>query len=227
MAIAKANASIQREPVQLAPQKGFGQVSWKTPIEKNAFEISVAEKADLLKAVAEAALKEGASFVDSGLFLVNEQKYFASTDGSYIDQDVHRIWPNATATVVDKTTGKFETRDGLSAPDGHGLGVPLGPAGRAQSPGPWYHLRPVLRHGGGPAGRGPARQGQAHRQVGRGRAGTTWCSIPATSGSPFTSRWGTRSSWTACWATRPTTPAPASPRSTSGRPRASSTAAST
>lgn len=49
VAIAKANASIQKEPVQLAPQKGFGQVSWKTPIEKNAFEISVAEKADLLK----------------------------------------------------------------------------------------------------------------------------------------------------------------------------------
>src|SRR5688500_1122701 len=120
VAIAKANAASQREPVELAPQSGFGVVSWRAPIEKNAFEISVAEKADLLKAVAEAALKEGASFVDSGLFLVNEQKYFASTDGSYIDQDVHRIWPNATATVVDKTSGKFETRDGLSAPMGMG-----------------------------------------------------------------------------------------------------------
>ena len=50
VAIAKANAAIQREPVRLAPQAGFGVVSWRTPIEKNAFEISVAEKADLLKA---------------------------------------------------------------------------------------------------------------------------------------------------------------------------------
>jgi TldD protein len=134
-AIAKANGSIQKEPVVLAAQKGFGQVSWKTPIEKNAFEISVAEKADLLKAVAEAALKEGASFVDSGLFLVNEQKYFASTDGSYIDQDVHRIWPNATATVVDKATGKFETRDALSAPMGMGWEyLSARPAGRIAGP---------------------------------------------------------------------------------------------
>ncbi|HSE53550.1 MAG TPA: DNA gyrase modulator, partial [Gemmatimonadales bacterium] len=135
VAIAKANAAIQREPVKLAPQRGFGVVSWRTPIEKNAFEISVAEKADLLKAVAEAALKEGASFVDSGLFLVNEQKYFASTDGSYIDQDVHRIWPNATATVVDKTTGKFETRDGLSAPMGMGWEyLSARPAGKVAGP---------------------------------------------------------------------------------------------
>jgi TldD protein len=151
VAIAKANAAIQREPVKLAPQSGFGEVSWRTPIEKNAFEISVAEKADLLKAVAEAALKEGASFVDSGLFLVNEQKYFASTDGSYIDQDVHRIWPNATATVVDKTSGKFETRDGLSAPMGMGWEyLSARPAGKVAGPmvttyGQYYDMVEDLR----------------------------------------------------------------------------------
>ena len=38
------------------------------------------------------AMKAGASFVNSMLFLVNEKKYFASTDGSYIDQDIHRLW---------------------------------------------------------------------------------------------------------------------------------------
>jgi TldD protein len=157
VAIAKANAAIQKEPVQLAPQKGFGQVSWKTPIEKNAFEISVAEKADLLKAVAEAALAAGASFVDSGLFLVNEQKYFASTDGSYIDQDVHRIWPNATATVVDKTSGKFETRDGLSAPMGMGWEyLSARPAGRVVGPtattyGQYYDMVEDLRAAAGHA----------------------------------------------------------------------------
>src|SRR3546814_18987962 len=50
------------------------------------------------------------------LFLVNEQKYFASTDGSYIDQDVHRIWTPMTVTGIDKASGKFRTREGLSAP---------------------------------------------------------------------------------------------------------------
>ncbi len=34
VAIAKANAQLMKEPVQLAPQKGFGEVSWKAPIKK-------------------------------------------------------------------------------------------------------------------------------------------------------------------------------------------------
>lgn len=120
VAIAKANSRLQTEPVQLAPQRGYGEVTWRTPIEKNAFEVSIKEKADLLAAVGDAALKAGASYIFTGLFLVNEQKYFASTDGSYIDQDVHRTWPNFQVTVVDKETGKFETRDALSAPVGMG-----------------------------------------------------------------------------------------------------------
>ena len=120
VAIAKENARLQSEPVQLAPQKGYGEVSWKTPIEKNGFEVPIREKTDLLLAVNAAAMKNGASFIDSALFLVNEQKYFASTDGSYIDQDIHRIWPTFTVTKIDSQTGKFERRDALSAPRGMG-----------------------------------------------------------------------------------------------------------
>src|SRR5580698_2356699 len=120
VAIAKENARLQSEPVQLAPQKGYGEVSWKTPIEKNGFEVPIKEKAGLLLAVNAAAMKGGASWVNSALFLVNEQKYFASTDGSYIDQDIHRIWPTFTVTKTDDKTGKFETRDSLSAPLGIG-----------------------------------------------------------------------------------------------------------
>ena len=48
VAIAKANAKLMKEPVQLAPQKGFGEVSWKAPIKKNAFEVPIKEKVDLL-----------------------------------------------------------------------------------------------------------------------------------------------------------------------------------
>lgn len=119
-AIAKANARIQTAPVQLAPTPGVGEVSWRTPIKKNAMEVPIADKVNLLMSVNDAALGAGASFVNSLLFLVNEQKYFASTDGSYIDQDVHRIWAPMTVTAVDTTTGKFRSREGLSAPMGLG-----------------------------------------------------------------------------------------------------------
>jgi TldD protein len=118
--VAKVNAKIAEEPVKLAPQKGYGEVSWKTPIIKNGFEVSIAEKVDLLLSVNDVAMRNGASFVTSSLFLVNEQKYFASTEGSYIDQDIHRIWPTFTVTKTDKQSGKFETRDALSAPMGMG-----------------------------------------------------------------------------------------------------------
>lgn len=120
VAIAKENSRLLTEPVQLAPQKGYGEVSWKTPIEKNAFEVPVKEKVDLLLGVNDAAMKNGANYVNSILFLVNEQKYFASSDGSYIDQDIHRIWPTFFITKIDAKTGKFETRNALSAPTGMG-----------------------------------------------------------------------------------------------------------
>jgi TldD protein len=120
VAIAKVNSKLQNEPVQLAPQKGYGEVSWKTPIEKNGFEVPVKDKVDLLISANNVALTNGATFINNSLFLINEQKYFASTDGSYIDQDIHRIWPTFTVTKTDKKSGKFETRNSLSAPMGMG-----------------------------------------------------------------------------------------------------------
>jgi len=135
VAIAKANSKIQQEPVQLAPNPGYGEVAWKTPITKNAFDVPISEKVDLLMAVNAAAMKNGANYVNSFLFLVNEQKYFASTDGSYIDQDVHRIWPNFTVTAIDPTKGKFQNRDAFSAPMGMGWEyMSASPAGKIKTP---------------------------------------------------------------------------------------------
>jgi TldD protein len=118
--IAKANSKFQKEPVKLAPEKGHGEVSWKTPIKKNGFEVPVKDKVDLLIAANAKAMEKGASFVNSLMFLVNEQKYFASTEGSYIDQDVHRTWPSFTVTMIDRASGQFKNRSAFSAPVGMG-----------------------------------------------------------------------------------------------------------
>lgn len=120
VAIAKANSKIQKEDVVLAPVKSHGEVSWKTPIVKDFKDVPVAEKVDLLLSANKAAMDNGANFVNSALFMVNEQKYFASTDGSYIDQDVHRIWPTFGVTAIDRSAGKFKSRQALSAPMGLG-----------------------------------------------------------------------------------------------------------
>lgn len=135
-AIAKANSKFQTAPVQLAPTKGVGEVSWATPIKKNAMQVPVKDKVDLLLAVNNAALKAGADYVNSVMFLVNEQKYFASTDNSYIDQDIHRIWTPMQVTAIDKKSGKFRTRSELSAPMGMGYEyLDAKPSGKLKLPG--------------------------------------------------------------------------------------------
>ncbi|MES2062925.1 MAG: TldD/PmbA family protein [Bacteroidota bacterium] len=120
VAVAKANAKLGSAPVQLAPQKGYGEVSWKTPIEKSAFEVPIKEKVDLLLGANAAAVSGGANFVNSMIFAVNEQKYFASTDGSYIDQDIHRLFPSFTVTKIDSASNSFQTRRSISSPVGMG-----------------------------------------------------------------------------------------------------------
>jgi TldD protein len=118
--IAKANSKFQKEPVKLAATPSYGQVSWKTPIVKNGFEVPVKDKVDLLMAANAKAMEKGASFVNSAILLVNEQKYFASSEGSYIDQDVYRIYPTFGVTMIDRATGQFKNRQALSAPVGMG-----------------------------------------------------------------------------------------------------------
>lgn len=120
VAVAKANSKIQTEEVILAPAKGYGEISWASPIEQNAMSVPVSEKVDMLLDANNQAMQNGADYITNVLFSVNEQKYFASTEGSYIDQDVHRIWPFMNVTAINKQTGKFKNRQGLGAPVGMG-----------------------------------------------------------------------------------------------------------
>jgi TldD protein len=63
VAIAKANAKLQLEPVQLAPVKGVGEVAWATPFKKDWRAVPVKDKADMLIAANKAGLEAGASFM--------------------------------------------------------------------------------------------------------------------------------------------------------------------
>jgi TldD protein len=118
--IAKANRKVNAEPVRLAPVDPFVGV-WNTPVNKNPFDIPLQPKIDLLLQIHEIALKvPGASFVSAALQFVNEQKYFASSEGSHIEQSLIRSYPSFTVTAVDRSTGKFYARNALTAPMGMG-----------------------------------------------------------------------------------------------------------
>ncbi len=206
VAVAIANSKIQPNTVQLAPQKGYGEVSWKTPIEKNAFEVPVKDKVDLLLQVNGIAMDGGASFINSAILAVNEQKYFASTDGSYIDQDVHRLFPTFTVTKIDKASGKFETRRSLSSPVGMGYEylTPL-PGSKVDGIVTRYKDRYDILED---VKNATANAEEKIKQNRLNRANMTLFLILRIFGSPSMNRWRTLPNWTGYWATKPTMPAP-------------------
>jgi TldD protein len=117
--MAKANKKIQKRKIELVPVPAFNDF-WKTPTSKNSFDIPIDEKINLLLSINEKAKSLGSDFCDSFVWSLIETKYFISSTGSYIKQELHRIWPEFHLTVIDKSSGKFETRTSLTAPIGKG-----------------------------------------------------------------------------------------------------------
>jgi TldD protein len=119
--IAKANAAHQRQPFTLAPAEK-ATANWKSAFAKDPFDQPLDGKVQFLLKVNEAALKvQGVGFVNSSVAFINEQKFFASTDGSTIEQYLIRAFPNFTVTAVDRARGDFQTRSALGGPQQMGF----------------------------------------------------------------------------------------------------------
>ncbi|MGH2568825.1 MAG: TldD/PmbA family protein, partial [Bacteroidota bacterium] len=118
--IARANSKLQREPLRLAPVKPVTAL-WRTPIKKDPFDVPLSEKIAFLLHINEEALGvKGVTFCSSFAAFVSENKFFASTEGSFIEQDIHRCNPSFTVTSVDRERGSFESRNSYSEPQGMG-----------------------------------------------------------------------------------------------------------
>ena len=99
---AKANAPLRRQPVQLAPVAAYVDV-YRTPIAKDPFIVPVQEKLELLRSVADETKKVPGIFSVVGFIAQRmEHRYFASTEGSRIEQSVYQISPEFSATAVEK-----------------------------------------------------------------------------------------------------------------------------
>jgi TldD protein len=126
VSIAKANLPIQRNRISLVPVEKYPDVKFTTPVQRDPFTVSLSEKADLLLKVNAEAMKvkgPGPMFVNSNMFFTKEEKYFASTEGSSIEQTLIRSWPSFVVTSVDPKTGRFEQRSSLGSPIGKGYEV--------------------------------------------------------------------------------------------------------
>jgi len=114
--VANANAALQAQPVQLAPVKAYVD-RWVCPFDKDPFAISVEEKLDLLHRATKTIKKNPGVFSSYGnLGFHAEDKYFASSDGSSIQQYIVHSYPYLSATSVDFQTGISRSRSFQVAP---------------------------------------------------------------------------------------------------------------
>jgi TldD protein len=108
--VAKANASLKNRPVVLAPVPAYRDY-WQTPHERDPFATPIQEKLELIRAAA-AEAKSSPQVFAAGCTLAfrSEDKYFASSVGSSIQQLNLQSYGIVNATAVDLAKGLSKTR---------------------------------------------------------------------------------------------------------------------
>lgn len=107
--IARASARLLKQPVELVPEPAY-QDHWQSPIQKNPFKIPMEKKIELILKVNEEMLKVPGIKVATAFLNFREMwKYFASTEGSFIEQDLFYGNPNFTAIAVGPDDSQTRT----------------------------------------------------------------------------------------------------------------------
>ena len=97
--VAKASAIAKRMDVRLAPVPAYTEY-WTTPVKKDPAKVPQEEKQAYVQKVVDIAVKtKEVTNVNASIQLEHEWKYFASTEGSYIEQDIWTTTPSFTVTA--------------------------------------------------------------------------------------------------------------------------------
>jgi TldD protein len=114
--VAKANSVLQAQPVRLARTKAYVD-RWVSPYEKDPFDVPVDEKLELLRTATRTIKQNPKVFSAYGqLSFHAEDKYFASTEGSSIQQYIVQVYPGLGATAIDSQKGISRDRSYQVAP---------------------------------------------------------------------------------------------------------------
>lgn len=106
--IAKASALVRDKPLDIGPAMRHVD-TYRTPIEIDPFQVPIEEKLDLLMQANRNMRKvQGVMVAASGLEAIRNNKAFASTEGSYIEQELFNIGAYIEATAVRE--GEVQTR---------------------------------------------------------------------------------------------------------------------
>jgi TldD protein len=117
--VARVAAALNTEPIELAPEPGYGDVSWVSAYEIDPLEVSATDKIALLAGWSRALLEHDViSHVDASLTQVRECKFYSDGVTTATQQRV-RLHPDLTAVAV-ADDGAFDTMATLAPPAGRG-----------------------------------------------------------------------------------------------------------
>jgi TldD protein len=117
--LARVAAPINTEPIELAAEPAYGDVSWISAYEIDPFSVSAAEKVALLADWSSGLLGQARiDHVDASLLAVKECKFYCD-GGTTATQQRVRVHPALTAVSLE-ADGRFETMRTVGPPAGRG-----------------------------------------------------------------------------------------------------------
>src|SRR5215212_5269789 len=116
--VARASAIAKKTDVKLAPVQAY-QAFWATPVQKNPDEMARADKQQFVQKVVDEVLKNKAvQNVNASVQANYEWKYFASSEGSYIEQETWLTQPSFSVTARKDDVVRTRNFSGISRTGG-------------------------------------------------------------------------------------------------------------
>jgi TldD protein len=121
VATARLSRVLSSDPVLLAPEPVYADVTWISAYDVNPFDVPEVERAGRLTELSERLLSaDGVDHVDAHLTQVLENKFYADTAGTMTTQQRVRIHPDFTTVNVDRGAGAFFSMRTVAPPAGRG-----------------------------------------------------------------------------------------------------------
>jgi TldD protein len=119
--VAKVSRPVNSEPIELADEPVYGDVTWVSAYDVNPFTVPDADKIGLLAEWSERLLAaDGVDHVEASVLQVRENKFYADLAGTVTTQQRVRLHPEVEATAVDRSRGTFEQMRTCAPPVGRG-----------------------------------------------------------------------------------------------------------
>ncbi len=117
--VAKVAAAVNTEPIELAPEPGYGEVTWVSSYQTDPLEVPAVDKiAQLAEWSRQLLGHDAVKHVDASLDQVRECKFYSDGTTTATQQRI-RLYPVLTAVAITGE-GTFDTMRTLAPPAGRG-----------------------------------------------------------------------------------------------------------